>query len=126
VEHGQLLALGLSRAGIHRRVRAGRLRSNATTIDVTLVLGGRSARPGVRLHRTRSLPADEVGSLGGLPITTPARTLLDLAASGLRDRPLEAALDQADVSGLLDFADLHLVERQLEAAENAAREAGRV
>jgi hypothetical protein len=41
-----------------------------------------------------------------LPITTPARTVLDLAAAGLHGRPLEAALDQANVSGSLDFADL--------------------
>jgi hypothetical protein len=152
VNHAQLVALGLSPQGVHRRLRVGRLhrwyrgvyavghrkvgvegrrwaailayspdgvlshrtagvawdllRSNAATIDVTVGLGGRSARPGIRLHRTRSLPADEVTSLGGLPITTPARTLLDLAAAGLRDRPLEAALDAAEITGVLDFAEL--------------------
>jgi hypothetical protein len=153
VEHGQLVALGLSPAAIHRRVRGGRLhpwyrgvyavghrsvgtegrwwaavwayapdavlshttagvawevlRSNAGTIHVTVGLGGRSVRPGIRLHRTRSLPADEVTLLRGLPITTPARTLLDVAASGLGGRALEAALDAAEITGLLDFADLH-------------------
>jgi Protein of unknown function (DUF559)/AbiEi antitoxin C-terminal domain len=70
---------------------------------------GRARRAGAaaghRLHRSRSLPPDEVTQLGGLPITTPARTLLDLAASGLRGRPLEAALDQA-LQRVLDFADL--------------------
>jgi very-short-patch-repair endonuclease len=152
VEHGQLVALGLSPQGIHTRVRAGQLhrwyrgvyavghrnvraegrrwaailayspdgvlshstagvawgllRSNAATIDVTVGLGGRSARPSIRLHRTRSLPADEVTTLDGLPITTPARTLLDLAAAGLSDRALEAALDAADVTRVLDFKEL--------------------
>jgi hypothetical protein len=45
--------------------------------------------------------------LDGLPITTPARTLLDLAASGLGGRSLEAALDRAEQLRLLDFAELH-------------------
>ena len=45
--------------------------------------------------------------LRGLPITTPARTVLDLAAAGLRDRPLEAVLDSAELLGVLDFAELH-------------------
>ena len=46
-------------------------------------------------------------SLDGLPITTPARTLLDLAASGLRDKALADALDRAERLRLLDFAELH-------------------
>ena len=38
--------------------------------------------------------------------TAPARTLLDLAATGLRGRPLEAALDRAELLRVLDFAEL--------------------
>lgn len=34
---------------------------------------------GVRIHRVRDLRADEVTVLDGIPITTPARTLLDVA-----------------------------------------------
>jgi very-short-patch-repair endonuclease/predicted transcriptional regulator of viral defense system len=68
---------------------------------------GRKRRPGIRVHRPELLRSDEVTTLDGLPITTPARTLLDLAATGLRGRPLEAAIDQADRRRLLDFADLH-------------------
>jgi very-short-patch-repair endonuclease len=41
-------------------------------------------RPGIRTYRTTSLGSDEVTELQGIPITTPARTLLDLAA----DSPL--------------------------------------
>jgi very-short-patch-repair endonuclease len=82
-------------------------RSSARTIDLTVGLGGRARRPGIRLHRSRSLPPDEITELRGLPITTPARTLLDLAAGGLRGRPLEAAVDSAERRRLLDFADLH-------------------
>jgi len=47
-----------------------------------------------------------VTALAGLPITTPARTVLDLAAGGLRGRRLEAALDRAELLRLLDFAEL--------------------
>ncbi|HKH16398.1 MAG TPA: DUF559 domain-containing protein [Solirubrobacteraceae bacterium] len=83
-------------------------RSSTRAVHVTVGLGGRARRPGIRLHRTRSLPADEVTELNGLPITTPARTLLDLAAGGLRGRPLEAALDRA-LLRVLDFADLQRV-----------------
>lgn len=37
-------------------------------------------RPGVRVVATRSLPPEDVDSRHGLPCTTPARTLVDLAA----------------------------------------------
>jgi hypothetical protein len=83
-------------------------RSSSTVIHITVPgRAGRKRRPGIRVHRPESLVADEVTTIDGLPITTPARTLLDLAASGLRDRPLEAALDSAERRRLLDFAELH-------------------
>ena len=82
-------------------------RSSSATIHVLVGRGGRERRDGIRLHWCRSLPADEVTTLDGLPITTPARTLLDLAAGGLRGRALEAAVDTAERKRLLDFADLH-------------------
>ena len=83
-------------------------RSRGSVIHVTLPgRAGRKRRPGIRVHRPELLLPDEVTTLDGLPITTPARTLLDLAASGLRGRPLEAAVDAAERRRLLDFADLH-------------------
>lgn len=86
--------------------------SNARTMHVTITTrAGRGRRPGIRVHR-RSLPADEFTTLDGLPITTPARTLIDLAAGGLRGRALEAALDRAEVALRIDWADMHrLLER---------------
>ena len=80
--------------------------SAAGTVHVTVGPGGRAHRPGIRLHRRPALLTDEVTRHEGLPITTPARTLLDLAAGGLRGRPLEAALDRAELLRLLDFAEL--------------------
>jgi very-short-patch-repair endonuclease len=49
-------------------------------IDVTLSqLTHARRREGVRAHRS-ALAADEITMIDGLPVTTPARTLLDLAA----------------------------------------------
>jgi hypothetical protein len=66
---------------------------------------GRQRRAGIRLHRSTMLATDEATVHDGIPITDPARTLIDLATL-LRGRPLEAALDRAEQLGLVDFADL--------------------
>ena len=63
-------------------------------IDVTAPRDLRP-RPGLHPHRA-VLPADEVTVHDGIPTTTPARTLLDLAAVVPR-RTLERALDEAEV-----------------------------
>jgi hypothetical protein len=55
-------------------------RDGSETVDVTITRGDHR-RSGIRVHRTGSLPADEVTTLERIPITTPERTLLDLAAS---------------------------------------------
>ena len=59
---------------------------------------------GVRVHRVRSLPARETTVHREVPVTTVARTLLDLARS-LRPRQLEQAVGRADRQGLFDLAD---------------------
>jgi hypothetical protein len=84
--------------------------SEPRVVHVTVGRGGRRGHAGIRLHR-RTLTDDEVTSLDGLPITTPERTLLDLAASGLRGRALERVIDQAERRRLVDFGT---VERLLE------------
>ena len=72
---------------------------------------GLRSRDGIRVHRPRVLPDDEVTTLRGLPITTPARTLLDLAASA-RSATIAVAVDRAEQLRLIDFAELHaLLER---------------
>ena len=65
-----------------------------TRIDVTAPRDLRP-RPGLHPHRA-VLPADEITVLDGIPTTTPARTLLDLAAVVPR-RTLERALDEAEI-----------------------------
>jgi hypothetical protein len=66
---------------------------------------GRKRRPGLRIHRSRTLTPHDTTTYRGIPITTPIRTLIDLATT-LNDLPLEQALDRADQQGLIDFAEL--------------------
>jgi hypothetical protein len=61
----------------------------------------RAGGPGIRLHRTRSLDARETTTHRGIPITTLARTLLDLAASSPTNH-LEHAIGVAMRNQLYD------------------------
>jgi very-short-patch-repair endonuclease len=65
----------------------------------------------VRIHRVRDLLPDEVTVLDGIPVTTPARTLLDIAET-VPPREVEQALAKALRMGLVTRADVDLmVER---------------
>lgn len=64
-------------------------------VDVASSRRLRGPRHGVRLHLARGLSPDEIGHHHGLPLTTPARTLLDLAASVARVE-LERALARGE------------------------------
>jgi hypothetical protein len=66
---------------------------------------GRKRRNGMRIHRSRTLTPTETTTRRGTPVTTPARTIIDLATT-LDRAPLEQALDRADRRGLIDFAEL--------------------
>jgi very-short-patch-repair endonuclease len=66
----------------------------ADTVDVTIVgSGGRQLR-GAVVHRTRAMPPADRGERDHIPVTRPARTLVDLAAL-LDAGDLEAAVDSA-------------------------------
>ncbi len=69
-------------------------------IDVTAPRS-RQGVPGIRLHTSRSLDAQDTTSHEGIPITTVHRTLLDLAATTRPDQ-LERALAQAMYLQLYD------------------------
>jgi hypothetical protein len=66
---------------------------------------GRKPRPGIRIHRSSTLTPTDTTTRHGIPITTPIRTIIDLATT-VEALPLEQALDQADRRGLIDFAEL--------------------
>jgi hypothetical protein len=102
-----VLACGPGAVLSHRSAAAhwGLLRTDQTRIDVTAPRG-RHGAPGIRLHRARSLDAQDSTGHEGIPITTVSRTLLDLAA-GARPSELERALAQAARLHLYDHRAVH-------------------
>ena len=56
---------------------------------------------GIRSHRRRQLGHAELAQREGIPVTTPARTLIDLATI-LQPSELEEAVNAADKLGLID------------------------
>jgi very-short-patch-repair endonuclease len=64
----------------------------------------------LRIHRPRTLGDDEVTSRHGIPITTPARTVLDLAAT-VSERELQRVLDEAQVHRLASVPSLVAVAK---------------
>jgi very-short-patch-repair endonuclease len=97
-----VLACGPGAVLSHRTAAAhwGLLRTDQTRIDVTAPRGRHGAL-GIRLHRSRSLDAQDTTHHQGIPITTVHRTLLDLAATA-RPSALERALAQSERLQLYD------------------------
>lgn len=62
-------------------------------VEVTVAGRALDQRPGIMVHRTASFDRRDIRTLDGIPITSPARTLLDLAATAPDE--LEAAFDEA-------------------------------
>ena len=101
-----VLACGPDAMLSHRSAGSIRdLRTSRGRIEVTSPrqLG---PRPGVLIHRSRTLCEEDCGELHGIPVTTVARTLLDLAAV-LPPRELARALDRAERLNLFDLAEIH-------------------
>jgi very-short-patch-repair endonuclease len=71
------------------------------SIDVSVRPYSRARRPGIRTHSRPSLPAHDVTTRAGIPVTTPVRTLIDLATELPRNR-LERAVNEADKRDLID------------------------
>jgi very-short-patch-repair endonuclease len=79
------------------------VRPLARAIDVTAA--GNHTRRHVRVHRSRTLQPEDITHHHGIPVTTPARTLLDLA-DVLDDASLTRAVDEARLQRLLSLDDL--------------------
>jgi very-short-patch-repair endonuclease len=73
-------------------------------VHVTVPPGGRATRKGIAVHRT-VVPPDQVTLRDEIPVTTPARTLADLAGTGTRPQ-LARALEAAEAHRLLDVPTL--------------------
>jgi hypothetical protein len=98
-----VLACGDGAALSHRSAAAlwgigSELRSR---LDLTIRSDREVRRPGLEVHTRPSLPARDFTRRRNIPLTTPVRTLIDLATE-LEDGPLERAVNQADVHDLLD------------------------
>jgi very-short-patch-repair endonuclease len=74
-------------------------------IDVTIVGDRRVRRRDITTHRTGSLDVRDIRTLHGIPLTSPARTLLDIAAE-LPAHDLAAALERAQIDRLVTKRDL--------------------
>ena len=72
--------------------------------------------PSVRFHTAR-LHAEEITRRQGLPVTTPARTIVDLIRSGVAEEWVRPAIHQALARGMLNETRLR---------EEAARRGGYV
>jgi very-short-patch-repair endonuclease len=72
----------------------GLLAASDREADVTVVGRNPGFHPGIRLHRPRSLARYEVTSVRGIPVTTVARTICDLAATE-SPREVERAWQEA-------------------------------
>jgi hypothetical protein len=102
-----VLAAGPEAALSHRDAAAlhGVRPTQRSSVDVTTTADRRSF-PGVRVHQTRVLDAQDVTSLEGIPVTSVARTLVDLATVVSADS-LAKALSEAERLALLDVRALH-------------------
>ena len=86
----------------HRLLRDGRIEVTARR--------GLKPKPGVVVHTTRFVHAEDAVLVDGIPTTSIARTLIDLA-DVLNDRSLAAAVNEAEVRRVFD---LKAVQRTLD------------
>lgn len=63
--------------------------------------GGRGGHAGITLHRSTTLTDADRRQHDAIPVTSPERTIIDLARTGMRGRPLERILDEAEYLRLL-------------------------
>jgi hypothetical protein len=99
-----VLAAGPGAVLSHREAAAlQQLRpSNRTLVDVTVASQRRV--PGIQLHRA-AVPANEVTAVAGIPVTSVARTLVDLAGV-VSATTLRKVIDEAERSNRLDLTSV--------------------
>jgi predicted transcriptional regulator of viral defense system len=102
-----VLACGTDAVLSHRSAAAlwgfGEARSR---VDVSALGRAGRSRSGIDVHRANTLDPDDVTVRNGIPCTTPARTLLDLAAV-VDARTLERAVDRAEEMRAFDLDAIH-------------------
>jgi Transcriptional regulator, AbiEi antitoxin/Protein of unknown function (DUF559) len=86
------------------------IRRDQGPIEVSVPRSRTPVRPGIVVHRRRRIGA-ELTTRRGIPVTTPVRTLVELALRLDRDR-LEAAISEADKLDLIDPEQLRVALEQ--------------
>jgi very-short-patch-repair endonuclease len=89
-------------AGLH-----GLRPADHARVDVTTLRQPRAIR-GVAIHRTIVLNADDITEVSGIPVTTVARTLVDLAGLVPKDH-LSRAIKEAERRNVLDVTQVEAV-----------------
>jgi very-short-patch-repair endonuclease len=113
------LACGEGAVVSHRSAAAllGLLNEGPAVIDV-IAPGDRGRLiDGIRLHHVRLPRRDEVGTVDGIPCTSPSRTLVDLA-SMVGDWTLRSAFERAAQRRLLDIS---AIETSMDPARRGVR-----
>lgn len=97
------------------------------TIHLTVPRSASRRRHGLRLH-TSQISQEEITNVEGLPATTVARTIVDVAREGLADELVEQAVREAVARGLVQPDDLRLAARRATRAsqliDRAVKEVG--
>ena len=101
----EMAAVLAAREGVVSHLSAASLRGmlqqlQSDPVDITMTRGNRGRRPGIRIHRVARLDEDERSMVDGIPVTTPTRTLADLAGV-VGSRELELAFARAERAGLV-------------------------
>ena len=88
-------------------------------IHVTVSADSDHRQAGLRLHRRQSLGAADMTKRDAIPVTTPVRTIFDMAPRWTR-RELEAAVNEADKLDLVDPEALR-AEVEVRAGQHGVR-----
>jgi len=122
-ELAAILACGDAALLSHHSAAAvwGLRRSLIGAVHVT-VIGKETGRrrPGIKVHRVCGLDPRDIRRYQGIPITSPARALLEIAPD-LTDRQLERALDDALIKRLISHAAINAVIAAYPRARGVAR-----
>jgi len=103
-----VLAYGPRAVASHRTAGGlqGLRADNSARTDVSLPLQSARSRAGIHAHASPTLRPQDVTKRHGIPCTTVARTLLDLADVVPR-RQLERALEQAEIMRVFDLGEIN-------------------
>jgi very-short-patch-repair endonuclease len=93
---------------------------SSPTVDVTLVASQRRPKPGIRVHRVSTIDDRDVRRKQGVWLTSPARTLIDLAAEA-STADLEDAVAEARANRLVRGRELEAALKRAGRRRGAAR-----